>query len=143
MRFATLSIAALMALLPLMKASDSSIVPAENQICSEYNEEDDNVKYNWWGVYYLTQHKEIDTIWADEIVSLNGINWHFKAQSGPVDFVSLSNGNSKKGQFKISFMRYDMKVLESVWATESTFCRLPRKLNRSEVAKITIHMRKF
>jgi hypothetical protein len=101
---------------------------------------------NWYPEVYLHNDVNIDlgkTFY--QVVPLNGIDWQFRAGSGYYfeDFVNVTGGKKGKGQFKIAFKGGNGRILAAVWAEEGTSCKLKFKLNKDEVASVTIAMRQF
>jgi hypothetical protein len=116
-----------------------------NQVCSEFNQRDTSIK--WYPRLRLQQtYNGPDGILFEKSANLNKQNWQFDAGSlydGKWDFIQLTGGNQRSGQFKFEFFNSQNQVLASMWATTGVYCRLPNKLNRIDVDHVSISMRDF
>jgi hypothetical protein len=146
MRF---SASILVTLLPVDLTFFGSIValPAQepSKFCTIIKEPD--YTFKWYDRRYLKNinENEINGIGADEVVNLNGNDFHFQAASyyNGYDFIKLDTDRDGTGQFKISFIDKADYILTSVWATNGAWCKLPTKLDTNRVSGFAIWMRKF
>jgi hypothetical protein len=147
MRF---SVSTLVTLLPLVLSLVVSIeaLPDEDEeprtLCSVIAQPD---PFKWFDRLYLKPLTKgtITGIAVEQTITLNKQDFYFQAASYDqgYDFVKLDTDKFGTGQFKFSFLDHLDSAIVSVWATNGAWCKIPYKLDRSQVEGFAIQMRNF